>query len=328
MNEQQYEQFNNEAVRVQTVGIDDLDDRTPRTLLFGYDISRATHHAYIDPVDLQIHVLKYVTTGPVGSETVLVLSHTHGLSGGVSRNDQFVPDKRLYPESCDLDFCRLLRKHDVSLPFTTFNAAGLARADRFNGFAGHLAKPDTPAAIPLASQVIARREDFGDVRLLRHLVHDACIESGVRYASLEDQILVAEPDMARVVAQVRDYCASMSPLAYENPVAIEQDLCSHVLLTWGEDNVGKDYPDRCGAHTFALDYPHGVQFREDVPVVARYAGEEGVNAVQGVFNGRPYLAVLEQGNKGYLHLNLYGSADRFISEMVKRHGLVPEGTPR
>jgi hypothetical protein len=38
-----------------------------------------------------------------------------------------VPDKRVYPESTDLAFARILTTHGVELPFTTFDEDRYAR---------------------------------------------------------------------------------------------------------------------------------------------------------------------------------------------------------
>jgi hypothetical protein len=35
--------------------------------------------------------------------------------------NEIVPNKRLYPETCDYEFCRLLVQRNQALPFTTYN---------------------------------------------------------------------------------------------------------------------------------------------------------------------------------------------------------------
>lgn len=39
----------------------------------------------------------------------------------IKSNEDYIPDKRLYPETCDFMFCALLKSADVYLPFTAFN---------------------------------------------------------------------------------------------------------------------------------------------------------------------------------------------------------------
>lgn len=50
----------------------------------------------------------------------------------VKTNYGYVPDKRLYPEACDFEFCRLLKERGISLPFTVFNSERVAKD--FYGF--------------------------------------------------------------------------------------------------------------------------------------------------------------------------------------------------
>jgi hypothetical protein len=321
MNEKQYEQFNTEDVQRNTVCLDDLADKTPRTLLFGYDVTRATFHVYIDPADGLIHVLKYTSTGPANAQKFLVISHTSGQSGGVARNEQFVPDKRLYPESCDLEFSRLLRRYGVSLPFTTFDAAGLARVERFNGFAGYVATADTPKGVMVASLIGGRPADYGDVRLLRQLIHEACIETNAQYAVLDETVWAAEQDVGKVVEQVRAYRETMGQAAFMDPCELEEAIVGDAIL-FGHYAMGhSSYPDRFGSYTFSLNYIDGARLADDVVGAVRYVGAEGVTALQAMYEGRPYLVVLEKGTKSHAHVNLFGSADKFIHEMVKRHGL-------
>lgn len=321
MNEQQYKQFNTEEVQRNTVCLDDLDDKTPRTLLFGYDVTRATFHVYIDPSDGLIHVLKYTSTGTGAEQKFLVISHTSGQSGGVARNEQFVPDKRLYPESCDLEFCRLLRRYGVSLPFTTFDAAGLARVERFNGFAGYVATADTPKGVMVASLVGGRPADYGDVRVLRQMIHEACIETNAQYAVLDETVWAAEQDVTKVVEQVRAYRETMSPAAFQDPADLEEAVVGEAIR-FGHYAMGHNsYPDRFGAYTFTFNYIDGAHLAEDVEGAVRYVGAEGVTAMHAMYEGRPYLVVLEKGSKSQVHVNLFGSPEKFMQEMVKRHRL-------
>lgn len=38
----------------------------------------------------------------------------------VQSNQDYIPDKRLYPERCDYAFCKLLKRKGLYLPFTAF----------------------------------------------------------------------------------------------------------------------------------------------------------------------------------------------------------------
>jgi hypothetical protein len=101
-----------------------LLDATARTLLFGYTVERATHHVYLDAAG-DVHVLVYK---PIANDRFALLSHSVGQTGGpaVKTNQDYVPNKRLYPESCDSEWCYLLQSTGVSLPFTNFDEKGQA----------------------------------------------------------------------------------------------------------------------------------------------------------------------------------------------------------
>jgi len=84
----------------------DLNDQTDRTLLYGYTCDRESWHVYLR--DGEIVVLIYMNESD--PEILTVLS-----------NHDYIPNKRLYPECCDYEFCNLLSKdRDVVLPFTVW----------------------------------------------------------------------------------------------------------------------------------------------------------------------------------------------------------------
>ena len=39
----------------------------------------------------------------------------------IKSNEDYIPDKRLYPETCDFMFCALLKSAGIYLPFTAFD---------------------------------------------------------------------------------------------------------------------------------------------------------------------------------------------------------------
>lgn len=39
----------------------------------------------------------------------------------INSNDDYIPEKRLYPEICDFNFCEMLKKIGYNLPFTSWN---------------------------------------------------------------------------------------------------------------------------------------------------------------------------------------------------------------
>lgn len=75
----------------------DRVDGADRTLLFGYDCDRNTHHVYLR--DGHIHLVRY--TGGYPGRQANVIEHHSWKKAPVTL---LVPNKRLYPESCDYDF--------------------------------------------------------------------------------------------------------------------------------------------------------------------------------------------------------------------------------
>lgn len=89
------------------LSVHDFQDKTPRTLLYGYTSNRFTWHVYLEEGTLDIVTLSYRDE----KKNVCV----------IEENTDFLPDKRLYPEACDYEFCRLLKQQGLSLPFTNWD---------------------------------------------------------------------------------------------------------------------------------------------------------------------------------------------------------------
>jgi hypothetical protein len=87
-----------------------------RTVLLGYTCDRQTWHVYLHGA--YVHLLVY---GARGGAVFRYEKRYRWLAA------ELVPDKRVYPESTDLDFSRLLISRGVELPFTNFNEDRHAR---------------------------------------------------------------------------------------------------------------------------------------------------------------------------------------------------------
>jgi hypothetical protein len=86
---------------------------TPRTLLYGYDCDRNSYHLYIDASTGEVILYIYDTRD--------LKEVTNVTADGIFAYSELVPDKRLYPQYCDYEFCMFLRAHGVYLPFTDYN---------------------------------------------------------------------------------------------------------------------------------------------------------------------------------------------------------------
>lgn len=97
------------------INVKDLASNTKdRTLLCGCTCAGKTFHVYLK--NNEIHAVVYNNdyigdcTKPRDMKELVIKS-----------NYDYVPDKRLYPEACDYEFCRLLKERGISLPFTFFD---------------------------------------------------------------------------------------------------------------------------------------------------------------------------------------------------------------
>ena len=100
--------------KLKVITVSDLINKKDRTLLYGYTCTRETFHVYLKT--MKIHVVIYQNyygcgiAKPKNMREIIVES-----------NIDYIPDKRLYPEACDFEFCKLLKEKDFHLPFTNFN---------------------------------------------------------------------------------------------------------------------------------------------------------------------------------------------------------------
>jgi len=91
------------------VHVTDLEDQTPRTLLYGYTCERDTFHVYLGQDGL-LHKVVY-------GYDKLLLVHAQGTC---LLMQDCVPDKRVYPHASDMAFCVLLARAGIAVPYTTF----------------------------------------------------------------------------------------------------------------------------------------------------------------------------------------------------------------
>lgn len=107
------------------VTIDDLYDKSDRTLIYGYTCDRETHHVYIK--DDVIHVALYdgIDKTPLGSVVVTC-------------NQDYIPNKRVYSARSDFEFCALLLRHGVEIRFTEHNELEAKKFVALDKYYGHV----------------------------------------------------------------------------------------------------------------------------------------------------------------------------------------------
>ena len=97
-----------DIIKKHILTVDDLNNKQNRTLLYGYTCNRETWHVYLK--DEVIYTVMY------GGYDNIDISEVY-----VKTNNDYIPNKRLYPECCDYEFCKLLKEYEVIIPFTTYN---------------------------------------------------------------------------------------------------------------------------------------------------------------------------------------------------------------
>ena len=107
MNKQEYHVLTN-IIDGERILVEDLVNRQDRTLIYGYDISRYTFHLYLQDGDFILDFWKH----PEEPETIYAQTYINAST--------CVPNKRVYPERCDFEFCALLQEKGIDIPFTTF----------------------------------------------------------------------------------------------------------------------------------------------------------------------------------------------------------------
>ncbi|WP_239220487.1 hypothetical protein [Streptomyces sp. OfavH-34-F] len=106
-----------------------------RTLAYGFTSDKGTWHCYLDGAN--IHVLVYRRS------TNSVVSHLASPTWNVA---ELAPDKRVYPESVDAEFARLLLERGQDLPYTRFDDKRHAPVAELT-FHGAVYDPDTAALV-------------------------------------------------------------------------------------------------------------------------------------------------------------------------------------
>ena len=100
----------------QILSAKDLLNQEDRTLLYGYSSDRVTHHVYLK--NKQIYAITY-NIGYFRENSLY--RPVNIIKKTINNNSEFVPDKRLYPHACDYEFCVLLKRKGINLPFTAMD---------------------------------------------------------------------------------------------------------------------------------------------------------------------------------------------------------------
>jgi len=109
MNKVQFEQLSNKSSNASSLSVGELAHSTNRTLIWGYTCERHSFHVYLE--DAVLHRLIY-------DHDEQTIDHIHG---GMLEISDLIPDKRVYPEASDFEFCNILTNKGFAIPFTSYN---------------------------------------------------------------------------------------------------------------------------------------------------------------------------------------------------------------
>jgi hypothetical protein len=309
-----------------------LTNKTPRTLVYGSTLERQTFHVYLGD-DGIIHVLIYRDLHSEGdSPRFLVLRHSGPEGQETKSNQSYLPSKRAYPESCDLEFCKLMRETDAKISFTSFteDADGRRKAGH-SGFAGFTA--DHPGAIP-AVMLNARlqlhpqypphkaQEYHGlSGRLLLQAASDLGVPADVLGVH---GTMVAKDRSEEVFALACSYLAGMKYFDICEESFVEA-LAGEMLGRYLRDTIRHSTMNMVQGHLYVELETEGMPFLEGENLT-HFSGKDGAYAKAGVtgeFEGQPFLAVRVNDGVTHLYYLQFGDRERFIARHLQSYRLEP-----
>ena len=93
------------------ININDLTNKSDRILIYGYTCERDSF--MIEIIDWKIQ--KYITKFGYDTNYKEIK-----ISMPIITNEDYIPNKRIYPQHSDHEFCSLLLNKGLYLPFTTY----------------------------------------------------------------------------------------------------------------------------------------------------------------------------------------------------------------
>lgn len=336
MNAEQLSQLRSMQGGPIALGILNLTDRSPGTLLYGETESGADHHVYIGH-DGRIHVLVHVPLlseegpGKFGVD-FLVLSHTAGPYGGLRDPADYVPAGRVFPEFSDFEFCTLLEDRGVHIPLApilkevptnqVFHAAIMGQGRSEKGM-------DLLAQVKNL-QCFPRTIKDPDL-LANRLVAQAALETQTAFADLglNWPTYVVENGVTTVLSKVGEYLLEMNEKGLANFQT--DDLVYTTLEKVPTFFVGEE-SDYHGCLMFSVTFVRPVS-QEMFAGLTKYTtdgqGYDDQVKYSGVYRGRPFMmrAPVEEGEARPTYrvfFSRFGDPAQFLADMVGRFELDQE----
>lgn len=106
MTPEQYKELEAKYIHPKVLSINDLENKTNRTLMYGYNCDRTTYHVYL--YEKEIYIVNYEET--YNSKPVISLP--------LEDDSCFIPSKRTYIGESDFEFSKLLIQRGYTIAFT------------------------------------------------------------------------------------------------------------------------------------------------------------------------------------------------------------------
>jgi hypothetical protein len=114
MEREEYERLTKVQPEETSVSVSELNNHDDRVLLYGYE---RTDGGSSNTLVLILQRGTFAFRRYASNDEIV---DEYYLGDTIYDPEQYVPSKRSYPESCDYEFCRLLKRKGVYVSFTTF----------------------------------------------------------------------------------------------------------------------------------------------------------------------------------------------------------------
>lgn len=306
-------------------GLANLLDHTPRTLIFGYNMERDTFHVYIGHDGL-IHVLLYRPLGSISEgPTFLILGHSSGPAGGLKDNQGYVPNKRAYPESCDFEFCEVLKRFDVGICFTNFTEeAHATRVSEHEGYAGFTHEQGGCPVVDLHTALldIPAFPQGQDSRALSfRLVVEASREVHVPIVTSEysSYAAVASTGADAVLARATELFNSLPNLVL---APFNGEMLLGDVFKRGHYPVIRETRTNGGVLIFEVS-AKGAPFRAGRGLVRYESSPENSNWKEALvgYQGRPFIAFHKGDDTVDIYFSQFGDHEKFLTRYSRMYNL-------
>lgn len=332
MNKDQYDTLQSDtSTDIAVIGASQLGNRVPRTLIYGYTLDRHDFHVYLGTDDA-IHLL--VCTGiskdpETGAERHLILDQAGPEGRPIQDNREYLPCKRAYPESCDFEFCRLLRTVGLHPSYTTFTEGADERRHEQHGlFAGethysaNLLKGKSLNS-EISAHPLYEERSGSDHKLAARLIMQAANDLGIPANTYGGSAIVAEYGVDAVLAKATEYLEALEDVDVQSSHFVS-DLVNEAFGYGHYIHAGQvDLVN--GGISFMAEY-EGHPFKENAKF-KRYVGTsfDGAEAIIGDYEGMPFMAAQLSATTVMFRLQQFGDKQRSLAQWLRMCNLQPVG---